>query len=124
MVRAVTDGRYFYARNFMPFMPELRYIRYMEIGEIKQLMRADFRHGLLDSLQQRLFEPRPAEFLFDTQNDPWETRNLHKGLRFRQVLMRMQSRMKEEILTQKDIMLLPERSEEHTSAIQSLLRIS
>src|SRR3546814_7608102 len=84
MVRAVTDGRYFYARNFMPFMPELRYIRYMEIGEIKQLMRADFRNGLLDSLQQRLFEPRPAEFLFDTQN----------------------------------------RSEEHTSELQSLMRIS
>src|SRR3546814_13749502 len=50
----------------------------------------------------------PAEFLFDTQKEPWETRNLHKGPRFRQVLMRMQSRMKEEILTQKDIMLLPE----------------
>src|SRR5690606_23907152 len=33
MVRTVTNGRYVYSRNFMPFMPEARYIRYMEIGE-------------------------------------------------------------------------------------------
>src|SRR5690606_37519890 len=108
LVRAVTDGRYFYARNFMPFIPEVRYIRYMEIGEIKQIMRADLRNGLLDPLQKSLFEPRPAEFLFDTQADPWETRNLRNERSYQSVLARMRSRLEEEILTQKDVMLLPE----------------
>ena len=36
MIRTVTDGRYIFSRNFMPFITELRYIRYMKIAEIKQ----------------------------------------------------------------------------------------
>lgn len=60
MVRTITDGRYVYSRNFMPFMPELRYINYMEIGEIKQEMRKDLAADRLEGLQRSLFEPRPA----------------------------------------------------------------
>src|SRR5690606_8606756 len=32
MVRSITDGRYMYSRNYLPFMPEARFINYMEIG--------------------------------------------------------------------------------------------
>ena len=60
MIRTVTDGRYIYSRNFMPFMPELRYIRYMEIGEIKQQMRKDLMDKKLNPLQESLFEERPG----------------------------------------------------------------
>lgn len=45
MVRSVTNGRYFYSRNLMPFMPEARYIRYMEIADIKKIMRRDLAAG-------------------------------------------------------------------------------
>ncbi|SDD03957.1 sulfatase-like hydrolase/transferase [Niabella drilacis] len=108
LVRAVTDGRYFYARNFMPWMPQLRYIRYMEIGTIKQLMRSDWEKGALDPLQQSLFEPRPAEFLFDTKTDPWETRDLSGAENEQRVLRKMRGRLEKEMLSEKDIMLLPE----------------
>src|SRR5690606_449202 len=76
MIRTVTDGRYVYSRNFMPFIPEAKYIRYMEIGEIKQLMRQDLKDGRLNALQKSLFDERPAEFLFDIQQDLWENTNL------------------------------------------------
>jgi hypothetical protein len=76
MVRTVTDGRFVYSRNFLPFINEARYIRYMEIGEIKQQMRKDLAENKLNPLQKSLFEPRPAEFLFDIENDLWETKNL------------------------------------------------
>ena len=108
MVRTVTDGRYVYSRNFMPFMPEARYIRYMEIGEIKQQMRKDLAEGKLDELQKSIFEPRPSEFLFDIQNDLWETRNLVDEPSSQEVLNRMRNQLEDEILGSRDVMFLPE----------------
>ncbi len=108
MVRSVTDGKYVYSRNFLPFINEARYIRYMEIGEIKQQMRKDWAENKLNPLQQSLFEPRPAEFLFDIENDLWETKNLAGQPEFLPVLEKMRSLLKQEILQSRDVMFLPE----------------
>lgn len=108
MVRTVTDGRYVYSKNFMPFMPQLRYIRYMEIGEIKQQMREDLKRGLLNPLQQSLFEARPAEYLYDIQNDPWEIHNLAEDSQSRPVMEKMRTALKANVLETRDVMFLPE----------------
>lgn len=108
MVRTVTNGKYVYSRNFLPFMPEARYIRYMEIGEIKQQMRKDLAERKLNPLQKSLFEERPAEFLFDIENDIWETRNLAGNPEFQPVLEQMRERLRTEITESRDVMFLPE----------------
>ncbi len=108
MVRTVTDGKYVYSRNFMPFIPECRYIRYMEIGDIKQLMRLDLAAGLLDPLQTSLFTPRPPEYLFDIENDLWETHNLAGDPEMEPFLDTMRSRLDSEVLQSRDVMFLPE----------------
>ena len=108
MVRTVTDGRFVYSRNFMPYIYEARYIRYMEIGEIKQQMRKDLAENKLNPLQKSLFEPRPAEFLFDIENDLWETKNLAEEPDFQPVLEKMRNLLKEEVLKSRDVMFLPE----------------
>jgi len=108
LVRSVTNGKFMYSRNFMPFMPEARYIRYMEIGEIKQQMRKDLAENKLNSLQKSLFEDRPAEFLYDIENDIWETKNLASDPAYRSVLKKMRGQMKTEILRSRDVLLLPE----------------
>lgn len=108
MVRSVTDGRYFYSRNFLPFMPELRYIRYMEIGEIKQQMRKDLAENKLNPLQKSLFGDRPAEFLFDIENDIWETKNLANDPSYKSILEKMRMQLKDEMLLARDVLLLPE----------------
>jgi len=108
MVRTVTDGKFVYSRNFMPFMPEVRYIRYMEIGEIKQQMRKDLAGNKLNPLQKSLFDVRPPEFLFDIENDLWETKNLAGDPAYKAVLEKMRSRLKNEILQARDVMFLPE----------------
>lgn len=108
MIRTVTDGKYVYSRNFMPFIPEARFIRYMEIGEIKQQMRKDLADDKLNPLQKSLFEPRPAEFLFDIENDLWETKNLALDSKYMQVLEKMRNLLTEEILKSRDVMFLPE----------------
>jgi hypothetical protein len=92
----------------MPFIPEARYIRYMEIGEIKQQMRKDLAAGKLNSLQKSLFENRPPEFLFNIDNDLWETKNLATDPDSKTVLNRMRNELKEEVLSSCDVMFLPE----------------
>ncbi len=108
MVRTVTDGKFVYSRNFMPFMPEVRYIRYMEIGEIKQQMRKELLENKLDPLQKSIFEDRPPEFLFDIENDLWETKNLVYDPEYKSVLNRMRSMLKKEMLQARDVLMLPE----------------
>ncbi len=108
MVRSVTNGKYVYSRNFMPFMPQVRYIRYMEIGEIKQQMRKDLAENNLDSLQKSLFENRPAEFLFDIENDIWETKNLAAEPASLPILEKMRAQLRAEVLQSRDVMFLPE----------------
>jgi len=108
MVRTVTDGRWLYSRNYLPYMPEAKYIRYMEIGEIKQQMRHDLRDGKLNSIQQSIFRPRPAEFLFDLKNDSWEINNLANTIENKEILDGMRKALKENILNTKDIHFLPE----------------
>ncbi|WPP51804.1 sulfatase family protein [Catalinimonas niigatensis] len=108
LVRTVTDGRYVYSRNFMPFMPEVRYIRYMEIGEIKQHMREDEAANKLNPLQQSLFEPRPAEYLYDIENDLWETQNLVNNPAMRPLLEKWRTALEDEVLSSRDVLFLPE----------------
>ncbi|MEI6275302.1 MAG: sulfatase [Prolixibacteraceae bacterium] len=108
LVRSVTNGKYMYSRNFMPFMPEARYIRYMEISEIKQEMRRDLAGNKLNPLQKSLFQDRPAEFLFDIENDTWETQNLVMDPDYKSVLKKMRGQLEKEILQSRDVLLLPE----------------
>src|SRR5690606_8078176 len=97
LVRSITDGRYMYSRNYMPFMPQLRYINYMEISEIKQEMRRDLAAGRLDKEQRKLFGPRPAEFLFDTGEDPLELHNLLDDPRYEGQLMKIRRQLEKGI---------------------------
>jgi arylsulfatase A-like enzyme len=107
-VRNVTNGKYFYSRNYMPFMPEVRDIHYMEIADIKKQMRKDLAAKKLNKLQTQIFEDRSAEFLFDIENDVWETKNLANDPQYKTVLDTMRSQLKAEIFKSRDIMLLPE----------------
>lgn len=108
MVRTVTDGRFVYSRNYMPFMPEMRYIRYIDVAEITNHMRNDFANNRLNALQESLFEERPAEFLFDVESDVWETRNLVDSPEYKEVLTKMRKQLDKEILKARDVHFLPE----------------
>ncbi|MCG6187635.1 sulfatase family protein [Maribellus maritimus] len=108
MVRTITDGRFIYSRNYLPFIPQGRYIRYMYISEIVQQMRSDYNIQLLDSLQKSYFEPRTAEYLFDIENDLWETNNLINNPTYSDVLQKMRKQLDEDVLKARDVMFLPE----------------
>jgi arylsulfatase A-like enzyme len=108
LVRSITNGKYIYSRNFMPFYPEIRHIEYGNTGEITRLMRKDLAGNRLNKLQKSLFEARPPEFLFDIETDLWETNNLATNPDFEAMLKQMRKLMKNEIIESRDVMLLPE----------------
>jgi arylsulfatase A-like enzyme len=108
LVRSITEGKFIYSRNFMPYLPQLRYIRYMEIADITNEMRSDLEKGHLNDLQKSIFDERPAEFLFNIEKDIWETNNLVSNPVYKKVLLKMRRQMDKEVLKRRDVHFLPE----------------
>ncbi|WP_430934882.1 sulfatase family protein [Saccharicrinis sp. 156] len=108
LVRSITDGRFIYSRNYMPFMPQFRYINYFEIGDISVQMRKDYGKGYLNAMQKSIFSERPTEYLYDIENDIWETRNLVDDPEYRKILLAMRKQLEKRILGSRDVLFLPE----------------
>ena len=76
-IRAVRTQRYKYIRNFLPQRPHLMPNAYKDAKRCYVALREAEAKGQLDEIQRMLFAPtRPAEELYDLQQDPWEIHNL------------------------------------------------
>lgn len=76
-VRTVRDVRYRYVRNLAPGVDESGKVAYQEVGQTMHELRRVQSEGGLTPLQSLYFATdRPREQLFDTLNDPWETKDL------------------------------------------------
>lgn len=108
LVRSITDGKFMYSRNFMPFYPELRYIRYIEQAEITRQMREDYQLGRLDSIQTKMFKSRPPEVLYDIQDDIWEINNLNESNTYQDKLLEFRALLHQNIKESIDVNFMPE----------------
>jgi arylsulfatase A-like enzyme len=76
-VRAVTDGRFKYIRNYMPEKPNYQNIQYRLQNPLMVHLLDLNEKGLLNENQARWFaKTKPNEELYDTESDPWEFNNL------------------------------------------------
>lgn len=108
LTRTVIKGHYAYTRVFMPYIPELRYLQYMDVGEITQHIRSDFKDKKLNNVQQQMLLPRPAELLYDQDKDPWEIDNLAQKKGYETLLNEFRSQLRIHVLSQRDVLFLPE----------------
>ncbi|SDD82582.1 hypothetical protein SAMN05421636_10227 [Pricia antarctica] len=108
MVQRIKDGKFIYSSNFMPFVPQMRYIRYFEIGDIVKQVRSDLSNGKFDSIQKSIFEERTPEFLFNIENDFWETHNLVDNRKYEKLSEKMRKELDADILKSRDVMFFPE----------------
>ncbi len=76
MIRAVSDGRYRYIRNYYPDRPLGQRIDYLWKQASMQEWETHYRSGNLDAAKRRFFEPRAAEELYDLERDPDNIHNL------------------------------------------------
>jgi arylsulfatase A-like enzyme len=94
-IRCVRTERFKYIRNFYPNRPHLQPNRYKDNKAIVKRLRELHAAGKLDDLQERLlFAPtRPAEELYDLQNDPFEVKNLAQDPAYRELLADLRARL-------------------------------
>ena len=109
MVRSVRDERYRYVRNYNTWRPALQYIQYAETSVVrKEMRRLDAAGQLHAESAQFLRAPRPAEELYDTQNDPFELHNLVGDAALAATLARLQRECDRWQVDARDAHLIPE----------------
>ncbi|MBT2186093.1 sulfatase-like hydrolase/transferase [Sphingobium nicotianae] len=74
--RTVTDGRWRYIRNYMPHRPWGQHQAFEWLAKGYQDWEAAHRAGTLNPVQDRFFQTKPYEELYDLAADPDEIRNL------------------------------------------------
>jgi len=108
MSRCVRDNRYKYIRNYLPHLPLIQPSAYPDRAEIMQELRRLAAKGGLTREQQALWNPKPAEELYDTRADPLELNNLIGSPRHRKALERLRGALKQWMIDIKDTGLLSE----------------
>jgi Sulfatase len=108
MVRSVRDKRYIYIRNYMPHKIYGQYIDYMFQTPTTAVWKKMYDEGKLKPPQTYFWETKPAEELYDLQNDRDETRNLANSPEHQETLKRMRSAEQEWVRQIRDVGFLPE----------------
>lgn len=108
LVRTVRKGKWKYIRNYQGFYPDglqnnYRY-RMLAYQEWRELFKAD----KLDDKQSQFFRPRPAEQLFDLSVDPHEVNDLSGEPQFKNNLLELRSKLKQQLVEMNDLSLYPE----------------
>lgn len=76
-IRAVRKGNFKYIRNFYPERPYLQPCAYKDAKPFMQPLKDYYAAGKMNSVQALAFAAtRPAEELYELNNDKWEIKNL------------------------------------------------
>ncbi|UCD28158.1 MAG: sulfatase-like hydrolase/transferase, partial [Planctomycetota bacterium] len=109
MSRAIHDGRYKYIRHYMPHRPFMQLSEYSERTPTRQELRRLAAQDRLNGAAKRLLAPsKPAEELYDTQNDRYELHNLADSPNHQKILQRMREILHSWMIETRDTGLLPE----------------
>jgi len=107
--RAVTDGRWYYIRNFMPHQPRARDSRYgYQVQANWGAWQRHYDAGQCNEIQSQFFQPKPVVQFFDTQSDPWHVRNLAGDPKHQETLLRLEKDLDHWMIETRDIGLIPE----------------
>ncbi|SHI75816.1 Arylsulfatase A [Tangfeifania diversioriginum] len=108
MSRAVRDQKFRYIRNYMPYRIYGQHLEYLWRAPSIRSWEEAYKNGECNETQSRFWEPKPAEELYDTENDPWEINNLAGNPEYEKVLERMRSANKEWMTRIYDTGFIPE----------------
>ncbi|RJK93844.1 sulfatase-like hydrolase/transferase [Vallicoccus soli] len=106
--RTARDERYVYVRNYMPHRPYGQSMGYMWQQRSYQVWEQLHLEGRLDEVQERFWDPKEPEELYDVLRDPDCVRNLAGSERHRPRLRRMRRALDEHLLATNDNGFIPE----------------
>jgi uncharacterized sulfatase len=108
-IRAVSDGRYRFIRNFEPWKPWAQPLTYAEQGHVLKEMRRLHKAGKLTGPALAfLADRKPVEELYDVREDPWCIRNLAGMAAHRDVEARLRKALDDWMIETRDLGLIPE----------------
>lgn len=108
MVRTVGDGRYVYLKHYMPHKIYGQHVAYMFETPTTQVWKRLYDEGKLQPPMTYFWQTKPAEELYDLQNDPDEVNNLANSPEHQEVLARMREAHREWVFRIRDVGFLPE----------------
>ncbi|GAB5471970.1 MAG: sulfatase [Maribacter sp.] len=108
LVRSIRKGKYKYMRNYQPFNVDalFNFYRYkmLAYSEWKELFKA----GDLNDEQQRFFEARTPEALYDIEKDPHEVYNLAADPKYQNTLLELRTNLQDQVKSMPDLSFYPE----------------
>jgi len=108
MSRAVRSKQYRYIRNYMPHRIYGLPIAYLFRAKSLQSWQTAYKNGACNEVQSAYWNTKPAEELYDTENDPWETNNLAENPKYADVLKEMRKANRAWLIKIKDTGFMPE----------------
>lgn len=108
LVRTVLGKRYVYIRQYMPHRIYGQYIDYMFQTPTTRVWHDKFHAGELNEAQSHFWKKKPAEELYDLENDPDEVHNLVGSAEHAEVLEKMRAAHVTWERSIRDIGFLPE----------------
>jgi N-sulfoglucosamine sulfohydrolase len=106
--RAVCDKRYRYIRNFMPFRIYGQHIDYLFNAPSARSWEQEWQAGRCNAVQGVFWQTKPAEELYDLEQDPWEIHNLAYDQDYQTIRDRMRKALTHWMVEIKDVGLIPE----------------
>jgi N-sulfoglucosamine sulfohydrolase len=109
-VRAVTNGQYRYIRFYMPHKP-LGLRQFYQWGNPSYQAWDRLCHETPDQCPSKFaqwFRPKPTEYLFNIQEDPWEMNNLADDPEHKDMLKQMRGKVSQHLRETKDLGLFPQ----------------
>ncbi len=108
--RAVRDERYLYVRNYMPHRPYGQHVAFMWLQKGYQEWERRHLDASVTPLQERFWDEKPAEELYDLWRDPDQLRNLASKRRHEDLLTRLRRALDAHLVAVNDNGFIPEGS--------------
>ena len=108
LIRTMRDQHHVYIRNYNPHKIYGQYIAYLWATPTPAVWDRLYREGKLKPPQTYFWETKPAEELYDLQDDRDEVKNLASSAELRPTLERFRKAHLEHELAVRDVGLLPE----------------
>jgi uncharacterized sulfatase len=108
MVRSVTDGRYVYIRNYLPHLIYGQHVEYMFQTPTTRVWKKLHDEGKLTAAQDRFWQTKPPEELYDLENDTDEINNLAESEKHQAILKKLRAAQQEHARNIRDLGFLPE----------------
>lgn len=109
LARSVRDRRYLYIRNFMPDLSWNQPETFSDQLELRREITRLAAAGQLNAAQLTYAAPtKPAELLYDTEQDPWQVKNLADDPHYRPVRDRLRQALRAWQAETRDVGLMHE----------------